>query len=168
MNWQVSDAQKANLLAQQNAQQAPAAIAPSTPASEPTGLQFGTAGVGTGVTAPQTIPQVQNPYQPQMQQQMMRQNPYQQPQYGGLQQLLSQMIGRYQQPQQRAYRNPQYQSRALGYRPDMAVAQQNLGRTATTAAEAQAAAAAKAAEAGAQAEEDQGFLNWQRQQYANR
>jgi len=63
----------------------------------PTGLQFGTAGVGTGIVeaqapTPQAAPQTMAPFQQQMmmrqqqqynpyQQQMMRQNPYQQQHY---------------------------------------------------------------------------------------
>ena len=143
----------------------PAPSLASTPAPDAAGLQFGTAGVGTGMVEAQ--PQVQQApvapqqmYRPQMQQQM------QMPQYQGLQQLLSRMIGNYQQAP-RPLAQPQYQNRALAYRPNMASAQQALGRTATTQAEAQAAAAAKAAQDLAQADEDQGFLRWQRQQYLN-
>lgn len=141
----------------------PVPTAVSTPAPDAAGLQFGTAGTGTAgepapiQAAPQAQPQMQQPmYRPQMQQQM--------PQYQGLQQLLTRMLGNYQQAP-RPLAQPQYQNRALAYRPNLAQAQANLGRTATTQAEAQAAAAAKAAENLAQAEEDQGFLNWQRQQY---
>ena len=142
----------------------PVPTAVSTPVPDAAGLQFGTAGIGTGPVE-QQAPQAQATPQPQMQQPMYRPQMQQQmPQYQGLQQLLSRMLGTYQQPQ-RALPPPQYQSRALAYRPNLAQAQANLGRTATTQAEAQAAAAAKAAENLAQAEEDQGFLNWQRQQY---
>jgi hypothetical protein len=107
MNWQVSDAQKANLLAQQQQQPQQA------------------------IQQPQQA--VQQAYRPQMQpQQMMRQNSYPQTQYGGLQQLLNRMLGGYQQQQQqqRFYQMPQYQNRALGYRPNMANTQQNLSRVA--------------------------------------
>lgn len=153
------------------AQQAPVG---APPPAEPTGLQFGTAGVGTGIVqAPQTqavqpmarqMPYAQNPYQMQ---QMQR--PMYQPQLQGLQAALMQMMNRYGQPAQRQQFIPQYQNQALQYRPNMAAAQTNLKRTATSQAEAQAAAAAKAAAALSGAEEDQDFANWlrnnQRQQY---
>lgn len=134
------------------AQQAPVGAPPpvQTPApAEPTGLQFGTAGVGTGIVqAPQTQPQMQ----PQM------------PQYQGLQMLLNRMLGSYQQAP-RPLAQSQYQNRALAYRPNMSTAQQALSRTATSQAAAQAAAAAKAA----QTADEQDFANWlrnnQRQQY---
>lgn len=75
----------------------------------------------------------------------------------GLQGLLSQMMSRYQNPYQMMQRGavPQYRSSALNYRPNMAGAQQNLGRVAKSvilqqkeAAEAELAAmrAAQAAE----------------------
>jgi hypothetical protein len=157
------------------ASSAPAAPTPAaTP--EPTGLQFGTAGVGTGpveqqTSAPQAAPQAQNPYAGPMQQQQMYRPQMQQqaPQYQGLQQLLSQMLSRYQQPQQRVAQSPQYQSNALGYRPNMALAQQNLGRTATSQQEAQAAAAKAAQDAlnGTSDDEEANFQAWQRQQYRN-
>lgn len=152
------------------AQQAPVGAPPvnlNTPSTPtPTGeLQFGTAGTGTAgepvvPPAPQAAPQQamqQQMYRPQMQQQM--------PQYQGLQQLLSRMLSGYQQPQQRIAQPMQYQNRALAYRPNMAAAQQNLGRTATSQAEAQAAAAKKALEDQQAAADDEGFLRWQRQQY---
>lgn len=115
----------------------------------------------------QQAPQQQMQAPQQMQQQMRAPQQMYRPQAlqsQGLQMLLNRMLSSYQQPQ-RALPPPQYQNRALAYRPNLAQAQANLGRTATTQAEAQAAAAAKAAENLAQAEEDQGFLNWQRQQY---
>lgn len=68
--------------------------------------------------------QQQNPYFSQMRQGY---NPQQQ----GLQQLLGNMLSRYQQPQQRApMQMPQYQNQALQYRPDISGAQQNLSRVA--------------------------------------
>lgn len=108
----------------------------------------------------------------QQPQQYQQQSPFQQqPQFQGLQQLLSRMMSNYQNRPQygsqpsTAQPMPAYSSPASSYKPDYMRAQEALNRTATTQAEAQAAAAAKAAENLAQAEEDQGFLNWQRQQY---
>lgn len=158
---------------------APSLATPQT-APAPTGeLQFGTAGVGTGAVE-QPISPIQSPMAQQMQASSQMQNPYARPmqpmyrpqmqsqqmgQYGGLQALLSSLINRYQQPQQRVSQMPQYQNRALGYRPDLSQAQANLGRTATTQAEAQAAAAAKAAAEVTSAAEADDFMRWQRQQY---
>ena len=69
-----------------------------------------------------------------MQQQMMRQqqpmfNPMQQ-QSSGLQAALMQMMARQNQPMMRPQMQqmPQYQNRALQYRPDMTQAQQSLNR----------------------------------------
>lgn len=153
-----------------------------TPVAEPTGLQFGTAGIGTGIVeaqpaqaAPQPAQQTMAPFQQQMmmrqqqynpyqQQQMMQQNPYQQQQFGGLQAALAQLLGRYNQPMQRQQFMPAYQNQALQYRPDLSQAKAALGRTAVTSAEAQAAAAAKAAGLGQGAEADD-FAQWQRSQY---
>jgi hypothetical protein len=121
-NFQVSDAQKASLLAQQQMrdqmvrQQAPQ-------------------------QAPQPAPQQmqQRAMSPLLQQQMARQQqqfmPQQQfrpqQQMGGLQQLLNQMMNRFQ-PQQRQQRAPmgmpQFRSQALQYRPNMTQAQQSLSR----------------------------------------
>jgi hypothetical protein len=133
--------------------------APTSPA-QPAGLQFGTAGVGTGAvqeSSPmaqqmQSPAPMQNPYAQQMARpQMMPQQPMyrqqmSQPQYGGLQSLLNNLLNRYQQPQQRYSQAPQYQSRALGYRPNIAGAQQNLSRVAPSVELQQRRAAEAAAE----------------------
>ena len=169
-------------------QQAPVGAPPpadlstsATPAntSAAPSLQFGTAGTGTAgeqqaspmVQQMQAQVPMQNPYARPMPQSMYRPQMMQQPQqqYGGLQALLNSLVNRYQQPQQRYSQMPQYRSNALGYRPNLAQAQQSLSRTATTKAEAQAAAEA-AARAKLEAErgisgEDADFLRWQRQQY---
>ena len=103
---------------------------------------------GAGYSAPQTA----NPYQsafnsqqapqqmqqsamsPIVQQQMMRQqqpmfNPMQQ-QSSGIQAALMQMLARQNQPMMRPQMQPmpQYQNRALQYRPNMIQAQQSLSR----------------------------------------
>ena len=97
-----------------------------------------------------SAPPASNPYQsafnsqqgpqqramsPLIQQQMMRQqqqpmfNPMQQ-QSSGIQAAIMQMMGRQNQPMMRPQMQgmPQYRSPALGYRPDMAQAQQSLNR----------------------------------------
>ena len=161
-------------------QTAPAAApAPSAAPVASDNLQFGTAGVGTGaIETPQVSPMtqqmqapapMQNPYASPMPQQMYRPQMMQQ-QYGGLQSLLMNLINRYQQPQQRYAPMPQYQNRALAYRPNLQQAQANLNRTATTKAEAQAAAEAAALAKLGLGEEgviDPGFRNWQYRQYLN-
>jgi DNA-binding protein Fis len=95
-----------------------------------------------GSQAPQTIsPLVQQQMMRQqqgfnpMQQMMMRQqqqpmfNPMMQ-QSSGLQAAMMQMMGRQNQPMMRPQMQgmPQYRSPALGYRPDLANAQQSLNR----------------------------------------
>jgi hypothetical protein len=99
-----------------------------------------------------SAPQTANPYQsafnsqqapqqmqqraisPLVQQQMMRQqqpmfNPMQQ-QSSGIQAALMQMMARQNQPMMRPQMQqmPQYRAQALGYRPDLATAQQSLNR----------------------------------------
>jgi hypothetical protein len=149
MNFQVTDAQKANLLSQQQMRDQMVRQQP----------------------APQQQMQQQRSMSPLLQQQMMRQqqpmyNPMQR-QSGGLQAALMQMMGRYNQPMQRQQFMPQYQSQAAQYRPDMGQAQQNLNRTATTNAQAQAAAQAKLQPATQETDDDAAFKAWQRQQYMN-
>jgi hypothetical protein len=150
MNWQVSDAQKANLLTQQQMrdqmvrqQPAPQQAMPQQRVMSPLMQQQ--------MMRQQPQQQMYNPYQQQMmrqqpqqqmynpyQQQMMRQqpqqmyNPYQQQ---GIQQLLAQMMSRYQQPQmqqapqQMRMQMPAYGQQAgnpLAYRPNMSQAQAAL------------------------------------------
>ena len=75
----------------------------------------------------------QRPMSPLMQQQMMRQqpmfNPMQQ-QSSGLQAAMMQMLGMRNRPMMRPQMQqmPQYRSPALGFRPNMAQAQQSLNR----------------------------------------
>lgn len=106
VNFQVSEAQKANLLAQQQMQDQ--------------------------MLRQQAPQQMQQRFMsPLRQQQMMRQqpmfNPMQQ-QSSGLQAAMMQMMGRQNQPMQRQQFMPQYQNRALQYRPNMAQAQESLSR----------------------------------------
>lgn len=155
-----------------------ATAAPTATPTTPASLQFGTTGTGTA-GEPQASPMaqqmqapapMQNPYARPMPQQMYRPQMMQQ-QYGGLQSLLAGLMNRYQQPQQRVSQMPQYQSSAAGYRPNLAQAQTNLSRTATTKAEAQAAAESAAlAKLGLQGDasanqDDADFRAWQRRQY---
>ena len=133
MNWQVTDAQKTNLLAQQQARQA-------QPAPQQAMQQRAVSPLMQQQMMRQQPQQMYNPYQQQMmrqqpQQQMMRQqpqqqmyNPYQQ-QTGGLQAALMQLMGQYNQPMMRQ-QMPQYgqrpQTNPLTYRPDMSQAQAAL------------------------------------------
>jgi hypothetical protein len=80
----------------------------------------------------------QRPMSPLVQQQMMSRQMGPQ-NFQGLQGLLSQMMARYQNPQQMMRRAPmpQYRSSALNYRPNMTNAQQNLSRVAPSVAEQQ-------------------------------
>lgn len=105
---------------------------------------------------------------PFVQQQMMRQ---QAPQVSGLQAALIQMLGQYNQPMmrpqmQQSMQMPQYQNPALAYRPDIAGAQQNLGRVAKSvvlqqkeAAEAELARMQEAEAARMAAEQDQNYYS---------
>ena len=87
----------------------------------------------------------------------------------GLQQLLSRMMGGYQnRPQYGAQRStpspmPSYSSAASSYKPDFMRAQEALNRTATSQENARAAAAQLADPA--QSEDDAAFAAWQRRQY---
>lgn len=140
---------------------------------------------GMGGGMPQQAPQ-QRVMSPLVQQQLMRQqmpqqmyNPYQmQPQQmGGLQAALMHMLGQYNQPMarpqiQQMQQMPQYQNRALQYRPNTYAAQQNLSRVAPSVqkqaqdkAAAEAAARAKLEAGMGVSGEDADFLRWQRQQY---
>lgn len=101
-NFQVSDAQKASLLAQQAQRD-----------QQVQRVQM----------APQISPFVQ---QMMMQRQMPQFNPFQQ-QMRGLPAALMQMQGRLNQPMMRGPM-PQYQNPALGFRPNMQQVQQNLNR----------------------------------------
>jgi len=109
------------------------------------------------ITAPPQQMMRQQPMSPLVQQQMMSRQMGPQ-NFQGLQGLLSQMMARYQNPQQMMQRAPmqQYRSSALSYRPNMTNAQQNLSRVAKSvilqqkeAAEAELAAM-KEAQAAAQ------------------
>jgi hypothetical protein len=104
----------------------------------------------------------------QQQQQMLRQQPFQQQQMGGLQAALMQMLGQYNQPMQRQQFMPQYQNRALQYRPDTTQAQESLSRVAPSVQEQQRRAAEEAARLQAEQaanSDDADFQAWQRQQY---
>jgi hypothetical protein len=107
------------------------------------GSMAGTSGFGMGgglpmaapqqpapQVAPQPAPQQVSPQVAMMRQQQQQQFRPQQ-QMGGLQQLLNQMMNRFQ-PQQRQQRAPmgmpQFRSQALQYRPNMTQAQQSLSR----------------------------------------
>jgi hypothetical protein len=133
MNWQVSDAQKANLLTQQQMrdqmvrqQPAPQQAMPQQRVMSPLMQQQ--------MMRQQPQQQMYNPYQQQMMRQQPQQmyNPYQQQ---GIQQLLAQMMSRYQQPQmqqapqQMRMQMPAYGQQAgnpLAYRPNMSQAQAAL------------------------------------------
>lgn len=142
-------------------------------------------GVAAPVASAQQAPaqSSQSPASPmvqQMQAQSSMQNPYANQQMnapmqygmpqqmGGLQYLMSRLANTsYQQPQARYNPMPQYNNQALGYRPNMGMAQQNLGRTAGAVAAAQAAAAEKKAQLEQQTADQNAFSSWQRQQYQN-
>lgn len=99
MNFELTDAQRANLLAQQAVQQQP---------TQPT----------------QPAPQVS----PVVQQMMMRQQPMFNPQMQRLQGL-QQLYSMFSRPQMRMpMQMPMYRSPALAYRPNIQQVQQNLGR----------------------------------------
>lgn len=99
-----------------------------------TGQQQGQNQGGAGYTPAQTRSMYNPAFSSQQTAQPVIQGLPQQMAPQGLQGLMSQMMSRYQSPyqmQQRApmpMNMPQYRNAALSYRPDIAGAQQNLGR----------------------------------------
>jgi hypothetical protein len=146
-NFQVSDAQKANLLAQQQMrdqmvrqqQPAPQQMQQQQRAMSPLMQQQMMRQQQPMFNPMQQMMMRQqqpmfNPMQQQFrpqQQQMMRQQPFQQQQMGGLQAALMQMMGRQNQPMMRT-QMPQYgrsaQMNPLAFRPDITQAQESLSR----------------------------------------
>ena len=140
------------------AQMGPGGALPSQPNPYKQNFGFG------GAYGQQAQSRMGSQYQPQ------QQGFNQQPQMQGLQQLLSRMMGGYQnRPQYGSQPStsspmPSYTTAASTYKPDYVRAQEALNRTATTKAEAQAAATStdKTQE---QLDDDAGFAAWQRRQY---